>query len=491
MKSGTRIKNRIRKNYDLQLHPQNRRPIESQGHSKRSSIPKRTNRQESLPKIMVVGNHTWDHMWELNGYDPSTYKLEKKSETLDDYLTIGPDGGVQFKDDVVLSIRHDGKDRYYDPIEKEIGPGQKHNSNVTDVRPDKKRVLRPKIPIVSPGGGGYHLTEAISAMSAIPLQYIGPCHNSDVRFEQQLNAVATRDHILLDYVKNVTVNIVIPKVARFDSERKEVVLTKNRMIYRGKDPGASFARKRLGIGKGTLMVNSVKDKNLGMQSIDEAVSQGNLGIIAMTTSSPKELLSYALQNGFIPIFSNEDIEKYTGISIKNPKSFIDYWACIQALKKVREEQQNYRIKKTRIYLTLGKEGSICLDEHDLIHRIEAYFAQEERNNTGAGDAFAASVTMLEHLQRYEPARKPDVPLTLQQGAALARTKLAESEMNPSIVDNTLLCNHINDRGPMILGDLTMENANTELCPGHIIHAKSHTDLNRILGRYSKLNPERR
>ncbi len=170
---------------------------------------------------------------------------------------------------------------------------------------------------------------------------------------------------------------------------------------------------------------------------------------------------------------------------------IDYWACIRALRTIREEQKCFGVKKTRIYLTLGKEGSICLDDRDIIHRVEVYFAQEERNNTGAGDAFAAAVTMLEHLQRYEPGRKPDIPLTLQFGAALARTKLAEPEMNPSIVDNTLDCNHVSDRGPIPLRAITKENAHYELSPSIFRHAKSHTDLNRILGRYSRLNPERR
>ncbi len=290
-----------------------RRPSHKKAMASRGErLGRRTYNQALFPKIMIVGNHTWDHMWELNGDDPSTYTLEKKSETLDDYLTIQPDGGLQFRDDVVLSIRHDGMDWYYDPVEKKIGPGEKHNSGVTEYRPEGKRVLRPKIPIVSPGGGGYHLAEAISSVSSIPLQYIGPCHSSDIRFEQQLNAKATRDHMLLNYVRNVTVNIVIPSVGAIDSEGTEAILTKNRMIYRGKDPGASFSKKRLSIRKGTLMVNSVKDKNLGMKSIDEAVARGNLGIIAMTPSSPRELLSYALQNGFIPIFSDEDIEKYPG-----------------------------------------------------------------------------------------------------------------------------------------------------------------------------------
>lgn len=484
-------KPKTKKHHDFNPRHHSRRLREIPEHFPGSSVPKRTYRQESFPKIMVVGNHTWDHMWELNEDDRSTYKLEKKSESLDDYLTINPDGSLHFKDDVVLSIRHDGKEWYYDPIEKDIGPGQKHNSNVTDFRPDKKRVLRPKIPLVSPGGGGYHLAEAISAVSTIPLQYIGPFHRTDIRFEQQLNAKATRDHILLDYVKNVTVNIVIPKVAKLDDEGKESVLTNNRMIYRGKDPGASFSRKRLRIGKGTLMVNSVKDKNLGMQSIDEAVAQGDLGIIAMTTSSPKDLLSYALQKGFIPIFSDDDIEKYTGVKIKDQDGLTNYWACIRALRTVREEQQKFGVKKTRIYLTLGKEGSICIDEQDTIHRVEVYFAQKERNNTGAGDAFAAAVTMLEHLNRYEPARKSDVPLILQLGAALARTKLAQIDVDPSIVNNTLVCNHINYRAPIALDKITENNAHDELCPRAMYHSKSHTELNRILGRYSILNPERR
>ena len=124
--------------------------------------------------------------------------------------------------------------------------------------------------------------------------------------------------------------------------------------------------------------------------------------------------------------------------------------------------------------------------------MKCYYAREERNNTGAGDAFASAVVMLEHLQRYESDISDDIDLTLQFGSAMARTKIAKGEIDPAIVTNTLECNHINQIGPLAFDKLIPGgNADELLPPRAMIDAKSHTSLNRILGRYSKINPERR
>ncbi|MBI2138641.1 hypothetical protein HYU13_03570 [Candidatus Woesearchaeota archaeon] len=411
-------------------------------------------KKDDTPKIMVLGNHTWDDIWEFDRTDKTSFTLEDPSEAIDDYVAVDERGGLSFKPDVVLGIKHEGKWQYYDPVDKALLPGAKSNSVVSDAKPENKRVLKPRILFLSAGGGGYHLAEAINAVSTIPLQYIGPCHANDLLFEHQLNAKGIRDHIFLAYLG-----------------------------------------KTLGIGKGTLVVNSIKDVNLGRRAIDEAVAFGDVGIIAMTPSSKRELLDYAVGKSFIPVFSDEDIEKYTGIRV-NEFGWINYHACVDALHQVRSRQRELGGEKTRIYLTLGKEGSICLDEHDVIHRMECYFAKGERNNTGAGDAFAAAVAMQEHLCRYEPGKDDDagldIDLTLQFGSAMARTKLAEKDVDPAIVNNTLECNHINFRGPLAFDSIIPdENAGSLLSPDALRNVKSHTSLNRILGRYSRINPERR
>ena len=436
----------------------------------------------SQPRISVIGNHNWDHYWEFDPFDATglNFRLESGG-TIDDYASVGADGSIEFKPDTLVAVVHDGTKYFYSPQTLTLGSGGKANTTVTTEPPQGKRIISPTIKMIIHGGGGQFVAEAIDAVSTIPLTYTGPSHPGDIRFGQYLNAKGI-DHALLPYLANQQANIVISKVFGRGSFGEKTVVADDRMILRGLGPGSTFSEESIGLAYGTVFINSLKDERLGLRAVEEAKSSQSLGVIAMTPSCSRGLRKKSLAEGFIPIFSDEDLKDYTGNAILRPDKRIDYAQVVDALRKIRTEQGSNR---TRVYVTLGKEGSICLDERDMVHRAECYFSTWQVTNTGAGDAFAAGVVLMEHMQRYDPSFKEGIPLFLQLGSAMARSKIAEGRVDAAIVNNTLAENHINYREPLPLAEINEGNAQQLLNPDALRNVKGHTTLEKILGRSAR------
>ncbi|MBI2140133.1 hypothetical protein HYU14_04360 [Candidatus Woesearchaeota archaeon] len=437
--------------------------------------------QESA--VTLVGNHAWDYYWELNlqgqnfevlevGSDGSFHLSPKlKAEELEKIISIDNSGNVIFSENLFFYLDHHGHHTYLHPA-KNAGGGDKVESTTGDETLLGKLVQEGKKPIIirpsftaRPGGGANNLAESLrGAFPEQPILYIGSAHKgtqekpSDPEYAKHLK-ILNIEPILIPSIQNPQANIVITRVI----DRYGNAVTSNRIIIKGHPARGSFLdyqnkesiEERLPGKKGVVVIDSLKDYPLGRYLVN-AYGKRETGIAAMTSSTPPALKALAIREGFIQVFSDDDLEAhmkgYFGMEFKirsraQAGDKIMNENVLKALRLVREDQPEGRA--ARIYLTLGSQGSLCFDTDGMIYRAGVYRPEKIKDVNGAGDAYAAGVTAGEH------HRSGDNPsLVIQLSAAIASSRIQKGSVDAKTVDDFLKKGDILFAEPKHIDDYT-------------------------------------
>ncbi len=212
-----------------------------------------------------------------------------------------------------------------------------------------------------------------------------------------------------------------------------------------------------------VMVNTVYSKTLAVNALCYAIDEERLGVLALTKAlcNDTDVLSNQ-ERGWIENFLNsgkiqvnlsnirtlydfivqEIIPRGPAILIMNEEEFdhvlrkrgvkilegtetrwfVHLDSLLEGLEVIRDMQRNSQ-RKSKIYVTLGKHGSLCLDENDTLHYSPVTVVEglPSKGKNAIGDTYAATVLALEYISRFccDEDKKIDSGYIISTAAAAA------------------------------------------------------------------------
>jgi len=225
----------------------------------------------------------------------------------------------------------------------------------------------------------------------------------------------------------------------------------DRTIIRSPFPALSFDRLRdikwPEPEGSTIIINTIYTATLAVEALITATTRSNLAIIACTDAlcskqrfSDMEIeffryryptvdfsdifsvhdliLKYVLPNSGAIIIANEkELEHLTGTQIIDRRGLRYLGGVLSGLDQLQQILGNHRGK---IIFTMGKEGSLCLDENRVLHHCGITESPGQiAGKTGIGDLYAGTIMGYEHIKRSIRGEVTNVAFQMTAAAAAA------------------------------------------------------------------------
>jgi hypothetical protein len=380
-----------------------------------------------------------------------------------------PDGELVFKAGSYIGTRMNGSAFKFGPLGKNNAryiPGGKYTVGVEDWDGETEGdgLASLGYPVVNLGGGGPNALYVLSKVfGGLRPEFVGTYSQKiDRTIMQVLDERVGKGR--LDCIKlynNPPINIVVEGMGP-KSER---------MVLKSPFPPTLLKEKHRAHGK-TVMVNTVYNNSLAVGGLTEAVSDGKLGVLALTDSLCRtekfsdeekayfdEMYGRETFNGInsmysfviklvlgssspITIMNEAELEHLTGVKVNDRNdgaSHVYFDRVLQGLKRVREYQLSH---KPRIYFTMGANGSLCLDENDVLHYHGITDSGLKRGKNAIGDTYAAAILGAEHIGRfYRRNLSPSVIMDIAAAAADAAVAEGVDRIDVPAVDRALTKSH--------------------------------------------------
>ncbi len=111
-------------------------------------------------------------------------------------------------------------------------------------------------------------------------------------------------------------------------------------------------------------------------------------------------------------------------------------SLLEGFQAIRNIQKN---RKSRIYVTLGVYGSLCLDEYDIVHYSPATVVEgiPSKGKTAIGSTYSAMVVAGEYISRFH--KKVEIPYIMSAAAAAADALFYSGfeSVSPATIDEYL------------------------------------------------------
>jgi hypothetical protein len=306
------------------------------------------------------------------------------------------------------------------------------------------------------GGGPNNIKLLYQVFANFPVQFIGTYrrkeeHSEADIWEFALGSMVSKDKLhLVPLHEHPPINICFEGVG----PRME-----DRIIVRSPFPPLPLDRLQ-GITwpdpeGSTIVVNTIYTVTLAVEALISATMKSKLAIIACTEAlcsrrpfSEDEgrffrdkyptvnfsdigslydlVLEYVLPNSSATLIMNEsEIQHLTGaqvVQVVDNRARRYLGGVFDGLRKLRGLQGN---KKGKILLTMGREGSLCLDEHDVLHHCGITDVLGPiAGKTAIGDVYAGTVIGNEHVKRIIRGEVVDVAIQMTAAAAAADVGVA-------------------------------------------------------------------
>jgi len=214
-------------------------------------------------------------------------------------------------------------------------------------------------------------------------------------------------------------NLVIRKIRTLDEEVSERTIFKGfaPAIPKKLDKSASSLFKTHAEGVAAIMLNTVYDQALfdvACQACKRAMRHNSnvVAVVAMTESTQKlypRLLKQLPKSGRFPlvlVFNEEEAFKYAKKVDKKLQPFMEKGDDLPDLSKFARLAELLRAqfppdKAPRIYVTLGRRGSLGIEEDGTVVYTSCYNKPGAilHDKNACGDAFCAAITLLEWAKR--------------------------------------------------------------------------------------------
>jgi len=337
-----------------------------------------------------------------------------------------------------------------DKTELKLIPGVQDKVAVKCV--ERNVLVRPELlarlgkPIINIGGGGPNVLQILNQVfGKLSLEFIGAYSpmpggviDPSVRYVLEMIPESVRETspnpqrnlILTPIYDYVPVNIVIEGL--WGGERGIL-----------KSPFAEKVIDQPFEPKGkAIIVNTVYSKTLAVNALCYAIEDERLGVLALTKSlcndedmfndeerdwikdflasrgmqinlrNIRTLYDFIVQE-IIPrspavlIMNEEEFEhivRRNGLKIlegTETRRFVHLDSLLKGFKVIRSMQENSQ-RKSKIYVTLGKHGSLCLDENDTLHYSPVTVVEglPSKGKNAIGDTYAAIVMALEYITKF-------------------------------------------------------------------------------------------
>ncbi len=394
--------------------------------------------------ITIFGHPVIDHVARMD--DPMTMG---EAESV---FKLGADYEMIFQEGSYIVTMTNGSLFKFGPLGmggKVYNKGGKYTVNVVEYnRNDEQGVAFLGYPIVKLGGGGPNALQIMSQVfTDLKPEFIGT-------YSRKI------DPTILRVLKKRTKNGRLDCIGIYENPPINIVFEgigpkEERNIFKSPFPPIPLLERHPAHGK-TVMVNTVYNNMLAINGLMDAGRDDKLGVLALTTSLCRKenfteeeksyfneqygaetfeginniynfLTNLLLGNSEPILIMNEDeLEHMSGVNIVekvDEKSFIYFDRVLQGLKRMREYQRGH---KPRIYFTMGSNGSLCLDENDVLHyhgvTDDVYGRKKGKN--AIGDAYASAVLCAEHKSRRREKNLP-ASRVMDIAAALADAAVAE------------------------------------------------------------------
>lgn len=394
---------------------------------------------EGLENILtVVGEHVIDAV---------TAEVQKREiEDKDDPGVIVDPNHIFFRDRTLLGIYHKGKalGAFY------IKAGTSLNSRqdkVTAERLITGEKTRESFPILKAkelvsGGGGINVSGMIISLNVShEIEYIG-LHPKGSPMPKIPKGVKSRVIKVESKECPYLLNVVIPKVV--DQNGKTIV--SDRMIIRHPRATDMDFSGKLDIKPGVVLLDSIAYPGL-IESVLNGILENNaqgkrtIGVTALTGKMEGDIAERLLRFGFIPVMNEIELcnhaNKLFDYYALKPfdETGIDYSSIllgIEAMQGLREKPV-----QTPIYVTLGDQGSMCVDVSGNIYLAGIMKPDTPTVNTnGAGDAYAAGLVEAIFRDNFSEKRELGIEGIMRFATAMARAKL-DRKPNRKYLDELL------------------------------------------------------
>lgn len=310
------------------------------------------------------------------------------------------------------------------------------------------------VPTKDLGGGGPNNAKLLHQVFVnFPIKFIGTYrkksreeHEADI-WEYALGAMVSKLG-LVPLHEHPPINICFEGVG----PRME-----DRIIIRSPFPALPFDRLQ-GIKwpkpeGSTIVVNTIYTVTLAVEALITATTTSKLAIIACTEAlcstrpfSDDErrffqdkypmvnfsdivsvhdlMLKYVLPNSAAILVLNEsELQYLTGAPVIDNRGRRYLVGVITGLEQLRKLQGN---KKGKIFFTMGREGSLCLDENSVLHHCAITDVPGSiTGKTAIGDVYAGAIMGYEHVKRVIRGEEPEVKYQIAAAAAAADVGVAK------------------------------------------------------------------
>jgi len=384
---------------------------------------------------------------------------------LRDILLIGEDGELIFSPGSYLETEEAYIPWFFGPLRtyrKDESGGKfwvqevaRFGGNIMEII-HKGLVRQLGVPNKDLGGGGPNNIKLLYQVFAnFPIQFIGTYRRKGERSEADIWEFAIGSMVskldLIPLHEHPPINICFEGVGP---------KMEDRIILRSPFPALPLDRlqdiKWPDPEGSTIVVNTIYTVTLAVEALITATTKSKLAIIACTEAlcskkpfSDDELrffqdkypmvkfsdissvhdlvLKYVLPNSAAILILNEsELQHLTGaqiIQVINDHTRRYLNGVFDGLRKLRDLQRN---KKSKIIFTMGREGSLCLDENDVLHHCGITDVPGPiAGKTAIGDVYAGTIIGCEHVKCVIQGEVSDIALQMTAAAAAADVAVAK------------------------------------------------------------------
>lgn len=365
-------------------------------------------------------------------------------------------------------------------------------------------------PIINIGGGGPNVLQILNQVfGKLSIEFIGAYSpmpggtiDPSIRFVlemvppllQEVSPRPGRNLEIAPIYSTVPVNIVIEGM-RGNGEERGILKSPftERIVDKPFNPK----------GK-AIMVNTIYSKTLAVNALCCAIEEGRFGILALTESlcntqdpfsdderrwikdflcSRKTDIDLERTSTLYDFIVGEILPRGPAVIIMNESEFdhivnpkgkdnsdfhpvtrqkrvkilegrlVHLDSLLDGFQTIRNIQKT---RKSRIYVTLGTYGSLCLDEYDTVHYSPVTVVEglPSKGKNAIGDTYAAMILAGEYIARFRRKEKVEIPYIISSASAAADALFYSGfeSVSPAAIDEYLVKTVTNYKDDMEKGN---------------------------------------